>query len=126
MVKPFLRWLDDVGEQCSEAEKQIYNMVLAFRDARREVVPPGWITVNRARRTKLVYSNAFGRYTAEIAALDQDYVRYWVEDGEAMKRYRRRLSDALSRLTPWQQPPSIANNTGLIQPIPLPTDRLGL
>ncbi|AKN17410.1 PPE family protein [Mycobacterium haemophilum DSM 44634] len=61
MVKPFLRWLDDVGEQCSEAEKQIYNMVLAFRDARREVVPPGWITVNRARRTKLVYSNAFGR-----------------------------------------------------------------
>ncbi|WP_257720483.1 PPE domain-containing protein [Mycobacterium haemophilum] len=100
----------------------MHRITGAFCRARRTVVHPKRIATNRARKAMLVNSNELGRNTKVIAALDRRYERYWAADGEVMRRYRLILSDALSRLTPWEQPPPIVNKAGSVQPVPVRTD----
>lgn len=72
---------------------------------------------NRAERQILIDNNALGQFTAQIADLDQEYDDFWDEDGEVMRDYRLRVSDALSKLTPWKAPPPIAHSTVLVAPV---------
>ncbi|AKN16087.1 PPE family protein [Mycobacterium haemophilum DSM 44634] len=122
-AKPFARWLTDLSEQLSGIFWQIHAIVVAYDRARDEVVPPDEIADNRAERRMLIKRNAFGRYNAQIANLDQEYEDFWEADGYAMRAYRLRVLDALSRLTPWQPPPPIVNDTRLAQPV-LPSSSL--
>ncbi|KLO25631.1 PPE family protein [Mycobacterium haemophilum] len=118
---PFLRWLDSLDAKLFATERHIRRIGRAFFNARRDAVHPILIDANRAQVLALTRDNEFGQNNAAIAALEDEYGRYWDQDGRAMWWYRQELSNALSRLTPWQQPPPIANNTGLVQPVPLPT-----
>ncbi|AKN16088.1 PPE family protein [Mycobacterium haemophilum DSM 44634] len=87
---------------------------------------PALIDANRAEVLALINDNEFGQNTAAIAALGDEYGRYWDQDGMAMNRYRFRLSAALRRLsTPWLQPPPIATSTGLVAPVPRAANHFG-
>ncbi|WP_119184927.1 PPE family protein [Mycobacterium decipiens] len=120
-TKPFVRWLAELCEQLSEVEMQIYQIERAYEWARREVVHPTQIYRNRAEKWLLINNNVLGQNNAAIADLDQEYDDFWDEDGEVMRDYRLRVSDALAQLTPWKPPPPIANKTGLVAPAPLST-----
>ncbi|AKN16036.1 PPE family protein [Mycobacterium haemophilum DSM 44634] len=110
-AKPFQEWLVDLVEQILNIERETQYIMTAFYVAQNELVHPALIDSNRAEVLALINDNEFGLNNADIAALEDEYGRYWDQDGTAMNRYRRKLSIALSRLTPWQQPPPIANNT---------------
>ncbi|OSC41666.1 PPE family protein [Mycobacterium decipiens] len=120
-TKPFVRWLNELCEQLHEVEMQIYEIERAYEWAYHQVVPPAQIYTNRAERRMLIRNNALGRYNAQIADLDQQYEDFWDEDGEVMRDYRLRVSEALAQLTPWKPPPPIANKTGLVAPVSLGT-----
>ncbi|AKN16043.1 PPE family protein [Mycobacterium haemophilum DSM 44634] len=119
---PFLDWLANFSDQVTNAARQTQRILIAFCNAHNEVVPPEAIDANRAEMLALINDNELGQNTAAIVALEDEYGRYWDQDGVAMNRYRWGLSTALTNLkTPWQQPPPIANNTGLVPPVPLST-----
>ncbi|ALL56333.1 hypothetical protein B586_04760 [Mycobacterium haemophilum DSM 44634] len=122
--KPFQQWLVDLDKQISNVEEAILQLMAAFRHAHSDVVDPELIDANRAQVVALINDNELGLNTPEISALEDEYGRYWDQDGRAMTMYRVRLSVARRMLrTPWQQPPPIASNTGLVQPVPLAADR---
>lgn len=116
-AKPFVRWLTDLCVQLSEVERQIHEIVRAYEWAHHDMVPLAQIYNNRAERQILIDNNALGQFTAQIADLDQEYDDFWDEDGEVMRDYRLRVSDALSKLTPWKAPPPIAHSTVLVAPV---------
>lgn len=120
-AKPFVKWLADLSAQLSEIERQIYAILAAYQWAHDGVVHPTVIAANRVRRAELINDNTLGRNDAAIARLDQQYEDFWDQDGYVMRNYRDSVRDALLQLTPWQQPPPIANNTGLVAPEPLIT-----
>ena len=117
----FQKWLVDLSDQIMNIARQTHYIVVAFCLAHNDVVDPEVIDANRAQMMALSNDNEFGLNNAAIAARDEEYADYWDQDGEAMRTYRHNLSAALTTLTPWQQPPPIATNTGLAQPVPLPT-----
>ncbi|AKN16044.1 PPE family protein [Mycobacterium haemophilum DSM 44634] len=119
-AKPFQEWLEDLSDQIMNIARETQCIMTAFYVAQDELVDPELIDANRAEVLALINDNELGQNNAAIAALEDEYGRYWDQDGTAMYRYRRKLSVALSRLTPWQPPPT-ANDTGLVQPVPLPT-----
>ncbi|AKN16046.2 hypothetical protein B586_04840 [Mycobacterium haemophilum DSM 44634] len=109
---PFQEWLVDLGEQITNVARQTQYIMGAFCLAHHEVVPPEVIDANRAEVLALINDNELGQNTVAIAALEDEYGRYWDQDGDVMKIYRAMLSGTLRQLnTPWQQPPPIANNT---------------
>lgn len=109
--------LTDLCVQLSEVERQIHEIVRAYEWAHHDMVPLAQIYNNRAERQILIDNNALGQFTAQIADLDQEYDDFWDEDGEVMRDYRLRVSDALSKLTPWKAPPPIAHSTVLVAPV---------
>ncbi|KLO29839.1 PPE family protein [Mycobacterium haemophilum] len=126
-AKPFQDWLVDLDKQITNVGNETQHILRAFLDAHHEVVPPALIDANRAEVLALINDNELGLNNAAIAALEDEYGRYWDQDGDVMKTYRARLSRAMRRLnTPWLQPPPIANNTGLVASVPHAADRFGL
>lgn len=123
---PFRDWLQDLGDEAYETFEQIGNINHAYVYAYGAVVPPQQIDANRASTDTLCEENEFGQHNAAIAALEEEYQKFWAQDVETMKWYRRRLSDALSSLTPWEPPPRIVDETGFIQPVPLDADAFSL
>ncbi|MCV7341354.1 PPE family protein [Mycobacterium haemophilum DSM 44634] len=112
----FLRWLYYLDGKIYETERLTRYVADAFVDARHNVVHPELIDTNRAEVLALINDNELGQNNAAIAALEDEYGRYWDQDGRAMLWYRQTLSAAVKKLTPWRQPPPIATNTGLVQP----------
>ncbi|MCV7341346.1 PPE family protein [Mycobacterium haemophilum DSM 44634] len=125
-AKPFQEWLEDLSDQIMNIARQTHYIMRAFRLAHYDVVDPELINANRAQVLALLQDNELGQNTAAIAQLEHEYADYWDQDGDAMRTYRHDLSVALTSLTPWQQPPPIANNTGLVASMPRAADRFGL
>ncbi|MFW3115999.1 PPE family protein [Mycobacterium haemophilum DSM 44634] len=50
-------------------------------------MPPALIDANRAEVLALVNDNELGLNTVAIAALEDEYGRYWDQDGGAMMTY---------------------------------------
>ncbi|AKN15605.1 PPE family protein [Mycobacterium haemophilum DSM 44634] len=118
-AKPFQEWLMDFGKHINNVGNEIQHILGAFCDAQNEMVPLDVIDANRAEVLALSNDNELGQNNPAIAALESTYALYWDYDGGAMARYRVRLFSALRKLTtPWLQPPPIASNTGLVQPMP--------
>ncbi|KLO25636.1 PPE family protein [Mycobacterium haemophilum] len=117
---PFQEWLEDLSDQIMNIARQTHYIMVTFCNAHNDVVHPALINANRAQMLALLQDNELGQNTAAIAALEDEYADYWDQDGDAMRTYRHDLSVALTRLTPWTPPPSIATNTRLVQPVPLP------
>ena len=120
-AKPFQQWLVDLVEQIFDIERETECIMRAFCIAQDELVDPELIDANRAQMLALINDNELGLNNAAIEELEDEYADFWDQDGRAMKKYRNNVSAASNRLTPWQQPPPIATNTGLAQPVPLPT-----
>ncbi|AKN16034.2 hypothetical protein B586_04770 [Mycobacterium haemophilum DSM 44634] len=125
-AKPFQEWLVDLVDQIANIARQTHYIMVAFCLAHNSMVDPALINANRTQMLALTNDNELGQNTAAIAQLEHEYADYWDQDGDAMRTYRHDLSFALTRLTPWQQPPPIATNTGLVQPIPRAEARFGL
>ncbi|KLO26777.1 PPE family protein [Mycobacterium haemophilum] len=125
---PFQEWLADLAESFVSVQVRIGNIEQYFDWARQEVVDLASIDANRAQVLALTMDNDLGQNTATIPALEDEYDEYWDQDDEAMKRYRSGLSRELRQLqkTPWQQPPPIATDTGLVAPMPRAADGFGL
>ncbi|AKN16437.1 PPE family protein [Mycobacterium haemophilum DSM 44634] len=115
-TKPFLTWLDDLGQQLVETQNQIERIIRGYWRAHRDVVPPTAIRGNLTRRAQLL-NNPLGVNTYGITLLDQQYQQFCTHNGQVWNRYRARLADASSRLAPWPSPPSITNNTESVQPV---------
>ena len=118
---PFLRWLYYLEDKLYATERHLRYFADAFLGARHDVVRPELIDANRAQILALSKDNEFGLNNAAIAARDEEYADYWDQDGEAMRWYRHTLAAVVKKLAPWTPPPPIATNTGLAQPVPLPT-----
>ncbi|AKN16439.1 hypothetical protein B586_07495 [Mycobacterium haemophilum DSM 44634] len=116
-AKPFLRWLNDLSVKLFETKEQIARIIGAYAHVYHTVVPTARINANRTRRAQLLVNDPLGQNAAEIAQLDEQYLRFWAHNGRAWERYRSELSDALSQITPFPLPPPIANNTESVQPI---------
>ncbi|AKN16040.1 PPE family protein [Mycobacterium haemophilum DSM 44634] len=125
-AKPFQEWLEDLSDQIMNIARQTHYIMRAFCSAHNDVVDPEEIDANRAEVLALINDNEFGQNNAAIAALEDEYGRFWDQNGRAMWWYRYTLSAALTSLTPWLQPPPIANNIGLVAPMPRAADRFGL
>ncbi|KLO30721.1 PPE family protein [Mycobacterium haemophilum] len=117
-AKPFLRWLNDLSAKLFETKEQIFRIICAYLNAYHAVVSTARIAANHTRRAQLLVNDPLGQNAAEIAQLDEQYLRFWTHNGRVWERYRSELSDALSQITPFPPPPPpIANHTGLIQPV---------
>ncbi|MFW3113118.1 PPE family protein [Mycobacterium haemophilum DSM 44634] len=113
-ARPFVGWLTDLCVQLSEPKRQIEVIERAYLYARSRVVPLQAIQANRSRRLMLRYNNALWKDNADIAQLDWEYEDFWARNVDVMLEYERAVREAWSKLTPWQSPPPIVNNTGLV------------
>ncbi|QUR67571.1 PPE family protein [Mycobacterium spongiae] len=112
-VAPYLTWMNATAEQAAEAGAQAAAAATAYEAAFAAHVPPAEVAANRAEEALLVATNIFGQNTPAIAAAEAQYAEMWVQDAIAMDTYTG-ASAAASRVTPFTEPPQVANGAGLV------------
>ncbi|OBK24501.1 PPE family protein [Mycobacterium asiaticum] len=109
---PYVSWMAATAAQAKAAADQAKAAVSAYEAVFAAVVPPAEIAINRSQLALLVATNIFGQNTAAIAALEAQYAEMWAQDTSAMFTYTS-ASAAAARLTPYTDPPQIADPAGL-------------
>jgi PPE-repeat protein len=109
---PYVAWMSATAAQAKAAADQAKAAVSAYEAAFAAVVPPMEIAINRSQLALLVATNIFGQNTGAIAALEAQYAEMWAQDSAAMFAYAT-SSAAAARLTPYTDPPQVANAAGL-------------
>lgn len=108
---PFVAWMMNAGAQAEEAAIQARLAAGAYETAFGATVPPQVVAANRSQLAALVATNVLGQNTSAIATTEVAYDQMWAQDATAMYGYAARSSVA-SRLTPFDDPPQIANPAG--------------
>lgn len=111
---PYQAWLAVLISHISQTAKLARRVSDAYVKAHETVVHPREIALNRLHAAQLCHSSMFGEYAADIAALDEEYAKFWARDAQAMETYAGMVLGALSELTPWPQPPEITNEAMLV------------
>ncbi|WP_082129314.1 PPE family protein [Mycobacterium haemophilum] len=111
---PYRAWLTTLIRQITETAAVAFRIMDAYAAACKAAVDPDDIDYNREQRMALIASQRFGEYAEAIAQLDAEYLKFWAEDAMTMETYAAEVLDALSELTPWQQPPEITNEAELV------------
>src|SRR6516162_10086797 len=109
---PYVAWMGATGAQAEEAATQAKLAAGAYETAFAAMVPPPVIAANRALLTALIATNFLGQNTPAIAATEAQYMEMWAQDAAAMYAYAG-SSAAASQLTPFTEPPEVANPGGL-------------
>lgn len=103
-AQPYVDWLANAAALAEETACQARAAAAAYEAAYSATVPPAMVTSNRARYWALVAANAFGQYTAQIAAAEAEYGEMWAQDAAAMYNYAA-SSSAATAVTPFGEPP---------------------
>lgn len=111
----FQRWLVALAQHIDRTSNLAFRLVDAYHHAHEMTVHPNAIAWNRVQLQQLMVTDLFGENAAAIAALEEQYQRFWVVDVEVIETYANEVRKALSRLTPWKPPPPITNTAGLIE-----------
>jgi PPE-repeat protein len=108
---PYAAWMSAAAAQAEQAAAQARAAVVAYETAFAATVPPWVIAANRSQLASLVATNLFGQNTPAIAATEAQYADMWAQDAATMHGYAG-SSAAATRLTPFTEPPQIANPVG--------------
>lgn len=84
---PYVTWLSTTAAQAEQTAAQATAAASAYESAFAGIVPPPAIAANRSQLASLVASNIFGQNSAEIAAVEAEYLRMWSQDVAAMLGY---------------------------------------
>lgn len=114
-VTPLRVWLSDFAGKLYATRKQTTRIVSAYSHACCTVISMAVIDANRTQRMQLLANDPLGLNAPTIAQLDQQYERLTIHNGRVWARYSSELSE-VSEATPFP-PPSVAHNTGLVQPV---------
>ena len=114
-ARPFQNWLLTLIEQIYQTSEEAFRILAAYHRACEMTIQPRVIADNRAQMRELLGDNVFGQYAETITDLEKQYLQYWAQDDAAMETYATNALDALSKLTPWAQPPLIVNEAGLVR-----------
>lgn len=106
-VVPYQKWLETFTLQIRRTSEQVFRLLKAYENAHEKMIHPDEIAWNRYYAAVLRYDDMAGEYAEEIAKLDAEYEGFWAEDAAQMWIYAQEVLDALSKLTPWPQPPEI-------------------
>lgn len=109
---PYAAWMSATAAQAKAAGDQAKAAVAAYEAAFVAVVPPEEIAINRSQVVLLTATNIFGQNTMAIAVLEAQYAEMWAQDTAAMFGYAG-SSAAAARVTPFTEPPQVANPSGL-------------
>lgn len=110
---PYVTWVSATAAQATQTASQATAAAAAYEAAFAAHVPPEEIAANRAQLASLMATNLFGQNTAAIAATEAQYAEFWAQDALAMDTYAG-SSAAATRVTPFTEPPQIANAGGLV------------
>jgi PPE-repeat protein len=108
---PYAVWIIGTAAQAEQAAAQARAAATAYQTAFAAMVPPPVIAANRGQLASLVATNLFGQNTAAIAAIEAQYADMWAQDAAAMYGYAGSATVA-TQLTPFAEPPRIANPAG--------------
>lgn len=110
-VAPYAEWVEATAVQVEHAAGQARAAAAAYETAHAATVPPALVTANRTQLARLVATNLLGQNTPQIAATEFEYSEMWAQDAVAMYGYATSAS-AATRLSPFREPPPIADPTG--------------
>ncbi|ALL56253.1 PPE family protein [Mycobacterium haemophilum DSM 44634] len=99
-------WLNYVEIHASLTLERICEVIDAYEDAVKKMVPLAQIAHNRAWRAELLTSNTLGQNTRALEACDTVYQRFWVTNAEAMNDYADTTVRVVNNLHPWPRPPA--------------------
>jgi PPE-repeat protein len=105
---PYTQWLTTTAGQAEQVATQARAAAAAYEAAFAMTVPPPVIAANRSLLMSLFATNFLGQNTPAIAATEAHYYEMWAQDAAAMYGYAAN-SAAASTLTPFNQPPKLAN-----------------
>jgi PPE-repeat protein len=97
--------------QAEQAATQAKAAAVAYETAFVATVPPQFVAANRALLMSLIATNFLGQNTPAIAATESHYAEMWAQDAAAMFGYAG-SSAASTQLTPFAEPPQVANPAG--------------
>ncbi|MGO9381408.1 MAG: PE-PPE domain-containing protein [Mycobacterium sp.] len=100
---PYVTWLSAAAGRAEQAAAQARLAASAFEAALAATVHPIVVAANRTRLVSLVESNLLGQNAPAIAATEAEYEQIWAQDVAAMSGYHVGVSEAVARLTPWQE-----------------------
>jgi PPE-repeat protein len=110
-VAPYLTWMQGAAARATHAAIQATAAATAWETAFAAHVPPVEITANRSLLAQLVATNVFGQNMPAIASTEAQYGEMWAQDALAMDTYTS-SSAAASKVSPFTEPPQIANAGG--------------
>ena len=111
-ASPYVAWLHSSAAHSEVAASQAAAAVTAHETAFAMTVPPPVIAANRTLLATLIATNWLGQNTPAIAATEAEYFEMWAQDASAMYAYLN-SSLAASRLTEFDEPPAVADSSGL-------------
>lgn len=109
---PYVAWLKVTALQAEHTADQAKAAALAYETAFAETVPPPVVAANRSLLMMLIATNFFGQNTPLIALTETQYADMWAQDTAAMQSYAA-SSAAATTLTPFAEPASITDSSGL-------------
>lgn len=109
---PYIAWLKATALQAEHTAEQAKAAALAYETAFAETVPPPVVAANRSLLMMLIATNFFGQNTPLIALTETQYADMWAQDTAAMQSYAA-SSAAATTLTPFAEPSSITDSSGL-------------
>ncbi|BBX94913.1 PPE family protein [Mycobacterium lacus] len=109
---PYVTWLRATAAQVEQVASQARAAVAGYEAAYAMTVPPALVAANRAQLMTLIATNLLGQNFPAIAATEAQYGEMWAQDATAMYGYAA-ASAAATNLTPFTEPPQIANPAGL-------------
>ncbi|AGZ52074.1 putative PPE family protein PPE29 [Mycobacterium kansasii] len=108
---PYTAWINATAAQAEQTATQARVAAVAFETAFAATVPPPAVTANRAQLMALIATNFFGQNTPAIMGTQAEYIEMWAQDAAAMYGYAGSSATA-SQVTPFSEPPQIANPAG--------------
>lgn len=109
---PYVTWLQSSATHSELAASQAAAAASAHEAAFAMTVPPAVIAANRALLAALLATNFLGQNAPAIAAAEAEYFEFWAQDAAAMYAYSS-SSAAASQLTEFEEPPEVADPSGL-------------
>lgn len=111
-ASPYVAWLRDTAIAAEHTADQAKAAAVAYETAFAETVPPPVVLANRSLLMTLIATNFFGQNTPLIALTETQYADMWAQDTAAMQSYAA-SSAAATTLTPFAEPSSTTNSSGL-------------
>lgn len=109
---PYLAWLHSVTNHANLIAGRIRQAAQAYQDALTAMVPPPVIAQNIAQRAMLIQTNQLGVNAHAIAVANAQYRGYWANNARAMAHYAVDMARAMSSVLPFEEVPTITNETG--------------